>query len=64
VNFISREQVIATIKEFGCAEGSGEILRRVEALFFFPAPNPSEKDGKNIMGQTEDEFWAAIDRQR
>jgi hypothetical protein len=63
MNFISREQVIAIIKEFGWAEGSGEILRRVEALFSFPAPNPDGKDGRNVMGQTEDEFWAAVERQ-
>lgn len=56
-NFISREQVLAVCKRHGATDVAAEI----EKLFSFPAPNPQEKDGRNIMGQTEDEFWGAVD---
>lgn len=60
MNFISREDVIAIVKEFGACQA--ETLRRVERLFSFPAPNPDERYDRNVMGQTEDEFWDAVDR--
>ena len=59
INFISRELVIAILKECG----THEALKRVEALFSFPALNPKGEGGRNILGQTEDEFWDAVERQ-
>lgn len=59
MNFISREQVIAILEE----HGSAMSLKLVKSLFSFPAPNPTEADGKNVMGQTEEEFWDAVDAQ-
>lgn len=59
MNFISREQVLEILKRHGAAD----IQREVEALFSFPAPNPDWRNtDRNIMGQTEDEFWAAVDK--
>jgi len=61
MNFISREQVIAIVNE--CGDCKEETMQRVKSLFSFPAPNPNwQHSDKNIMGQTEDEFWAAVDR--
>jgi len=58
VMFISREQVLAIVSRLGTAEAKMEI----EKLWAFPAPNPQGLDGRNIMGQTEEEFWDAVDR--
>lgn len=63
MNFISREQTIAVVKQFDWSRGQSELVRLVESLFSFPAPNPKERYGRNVMGQTEDEFWAAVDRE-
>ncbi len=59
MNFISLEQVIAILEKYG----SPESLQRVKSLFSFPAPNPTEAGGRNVMGQTEDEFWNAVEAQ-
>lgn len=61
MNFISRDDVIAIVKEFGACQA--ETLRRVKGIPSFPAPNPDGKDGRNVMGQTNDEFWEAVERQ-
>lgn len=56
MNFVSREQVLAEISD-------PDIRRAVERLPYFPAPNPDMKDGRNALGQTEDEFWGRVDDQ-
>lgn len=58
-DFIQKEQVIAILQRHKLTEVEAEV----RALFSFPAPNPQMLDGKNIMGQTEDEFWDAVERQ-
>ena len=60
-NFISREEVLAILKE--CRSIDALTMRRVESIFSFPAPNPDWiNNNRNIMGQTEDEFWDAIEK--
>lgn len=58
-NFISREAALAIVKKYNIPA----LEKEIEAMFSFPAPNPTEADGRNIMGQTEDEFWAAVESQ-
>jgi hypothetical protein len=59
-NFISREHVLYILEAHGCPELTKEAVRRLPS---FPAPNPEELGGRNVMGQTEDEFWDAVERQ-
>lgn len=62
MNFISREEVMAILDKHK-HETWGIVLRsQIESLPSFPAPNPTGEYDRNIMGQTEDEFWAAVDR--
>lgn len=69
MNFISREAVLAVIDRHLRGSGySGHITivpirEAICALPNFPAPNPAEAGGRNVMGQTEEEFWSAADRQ-
>jgi hypothetical protein len=57
-NFISREQVLEIVK------GHPDLVSAISLLFSFPAPNPEwMTNNRNIMGQTEDEFWDKVDRQ-
>lgn len=65
MNFISREEVIAIIDSYAADDlAVGEIKAKVEALFAFPAPNPNwTRNNRNVMGQTEDQFWAAVEDQ-
>ncbi len=57
-NFIQREQVLAILRRRNLPEVEAEV----RTLFSFPAPNPKMLDGRNVMGQTEDEFWDAVDK--
>lgn len=59
MNFISREQVLEIIKR----HNAPDIQREVETLFSFPAPNPEMRGDRNVMGQTEEQFWDAVERQ-
>lgn len=59
MDFISRDHVIAIVRE----HGDEVLLRKIEALFAFPAPNPTGANGRNAMGQTEDQFWDAAEKQ-
>lgn len=59
INFIQRELVISILKKHNLPEVEAEVM----SLFSFPAPNPQGLAGRNIMGQTEDEFWDAVERQ-
>ena len=62
MNFISREDVLAIIDEMD--DPSHIALRaKIAGLFSFPAPNPDWRSGneRNVMGQTEEEFWAKVD---
>jgi hypothetical protein len=56
-NFISREQVLEIVRKHNVPE----LTRELESLFSFPAPNPTHVGGRNVMGQTEEEFWDAVD---
>ena len=51
-----------------------KLLRKeINELFSFPDPNPrsiglvdpntGERDDRNVMGQTEEEFWDAVERE-
>jgi hypothetical protein len=60
MNFVSREEVLALLKQHNASD---DLQKAVADLFSFPAPNPTMKDGRNVMGQTVDEFWDAVDRQ-
>lgn len=64
MNFVSREHVIEIIKECERLYGAAppELLQRIEGIPSFPAPNPDESDGRNIMGQTDEEFWGQVER--
>lgn len=57
--FVSREQVLAILQRHKATN----IQKEVESLFCFPASNPEQHDDRNILGQTEDEFWDAVDQQ-
>ena len=60
MNFISREQVLELLKYH---KASIELTKAIEVLFSFPAPNPNWRNNdRNVMGQTEEEFWDAVDR--
>lgn len=59
MNFISLEDVLAILDRFPDAD----IRIAVQRLPYFPAPNPDMKDGRNALGQTEDEFWNLADDQ-
>lgn len=59
MNFISREQVLAIVS----GRVPDDVQRAIESVPSFPAPNPNELGGKNVMGQTEDEFWALVEKQ-
>lgn len=56
-NFISREQALEVVKDYPA------LHRAMSALFSFPAPNPEMKDGRNALGQTEEQFWDGVERQ-
>lgn len=62
MNFICREQVLAILY----SDQTIPILIKeaIEKIPSFPAPNPEMRDGRNIMGQTEDEFWDLVDKQK
>lgn len=58
-NFISREEVLDIIRT---STEVAQIEERVSRLFSFPAPNPDwQHTDRNIMGQTEEEFWDAVE---
>jgi hypothetical protein len=61
MNFISRDDVLAILSARGSAVD--DIRREIEALPMFPAPNPDASNNRNVMGQTQEEFWAAVDAQ-
>jgi len=62
MNFISREDVLAIIDEHKQEQWAVALRARIEALFYFPAPNPKNLYDRNVMGQTEDQFWDDVDR--
>ncbi len=37
------------------------IIDSVGKLPYWPASNPEERDDRNLMGQTEEEFWDLVD---
>lgn len=64
MNFISRERVLLALDKIGAEKGNWEAAADlIRGLPSFPAPNPEMKDGRNIMGQTEDQFWALVEAQ-
>lgn len=60
MNFVSREAVIAILGRWTL--GREAVTQAIEALPCFPAPNPTESGGKNVLGQTHDEFWDEVER--
>jgi hypothetical protein len=60
MDFVSREQVLEILKAH---DASPELTKAISDLFCFPAPNPEwRRTDRNVMGQTEEEFWALLDR--
>lgn len=59
MNFISREAVLAILRR---AISVATAREAIEALPFFPAPNPTESGGGNVLGQTDEEFWEGVER--
>lgn len=60
MNFISREQVLDLLKRHRADKA---LVDAVSRLFSFPAPNPEWRNSdRNIMGQTEKEFWDKVDK--
>lgn len=59
MEFISRQAVMDTIQRYG--DDHAALIEAVYAIPSFPAPNPNQEYDRNVMGQTEDEFWAAAD---
>jgi len=63
MNFISREDVLAILDEHKQEQWAIALRARIEALFSFPAPNPEWRHSeRNVMGQTEQEFWDDVDK--
>lgn len=58
-DFISKEEVLLILKE---KNASDEIIVAVSNLFSFPSPNPDWQNNDRT-DQTNDEFWAAVERQ-
>lgn len=54
-DMIKRDDVLALLER-------GGTIDDIRKLPSWPAPNPEGRDGRNIMGQTEDEFWDMVDR--
>lgn len=66
MNFISREEVLAILDAYYGPDNTRRtanfIRDEIEKLYAFPAPNPNWKNtNRNVMGQTEDQFWAAVE---
>lgn len=60
-NFVCREDVLALLKDHAVWAGT---IKDVEQLPSFPAPNPNwQNSDRNVMGQTEEEFWAKVESQ-
>lgn len=60
MNFICRETVLEILEQH---EAGSVLTSHIKAIPSFPAPNPQELNGRNVMGQTEDEFWRLVDAQ-
>ncbi len=64
-NWICREDVLKILSGYA---GTGHplavaALELVAALPSFPDPNPDWKhNDRNVMGQTEEEFWEKVDK--
>jgi len=67
MNFISREAVLAILDD-NCSQTWAVFMRaEIERLPSFPAPNPDWMHGpadRNVMGQSEGQFWDAVDKWR
>lgn len=61
-NFVCREDVLAVFENPPML--ISELRKRIESLPSFPAPNPNwQNSDRNVMGQTEEEFWAKVESQ-
>lgn len=66
MNFISRESVLALLDEYHHGGAMTMLRAQIERLPSFPSPNPDWEWGiadRNVMGQTENQFWDAVDKQ-
>jgi len=60
VEFVSYQDVMAAVHRYG--DDRPALIEAIYSLPRFPAPNPNWVKGQadlNVMGQTEDQFWAA-----
>jgi hypothetical protein len=60
-DWVRREKVIEILKRHGEVAAIDDVLK----LFSFPDPNPlclEIAQGRNVMGQTEAEFWDKVER--
>ena len=55
MDMIKRDDVLRIL------DVNADLRKLVAALPAWPAPNPNELGGRNIMGQTEAEFWDLVD---
>ena len=61
VEFVSYQEVMVTIHRFG--DDRPALIEAIYALPRFPAPNPDwQHNDRNVMGQTEEEFWEKADQ--
>lgn len=65
MNFVSFEEVIVILDAHADDTGKmAAIKAQIERLRRFPAPNPNWRtNGRNIMGQTPEQFDAAVEAQ-
>ncbi len=59
-NFISRERVLEICERLG----ADDVRKEVMTLFSFPAPNPGGEGETNLMGQTQEEFWDNVEKEK
>lgn len=58
-DFIDKDSVLFVLRQEGVPQ---TVITKIASLPSFPAPNPDECAGRNIMGQTEEEFWDLVER--
>lgn len=51
----------ALISELRKSAAPLDVMETAKGFPHFPAPNPKLLDNKNALGQTEDQFWHAVD---
>lgn len=56
--YIDRQAMLATLRRAGAPF---EVMEAAKKWAWIPAPNPSLDNERNALGQTQDQFWYAVD---